>query len=103
MTYFSLYLEEGMKKSLEYKHSFRLWVTPGLPIEIKFLAGKENITNIYVSKNLISSNCKYSLGVIVDQNGTGFIEELEPFSELWELKEKHLHLFEVPGTLYIFP
>ena len=103
MTRFSIRLEEGMKQSCLHNHSFYLWVTPGLPIEIKFLAGKENITNIFVSKNIRIRSCKYTLGVIIDQSGTGFVEGLEEFSELWEIKQKFPHLFEVDGTLYTFP
>lgn len=102
MTYFSLRLEEGMKKTFEYNHSFRLWVTPGLPIDIKFIVGKENITNIYVSKNLKDIYNKCYLGVIIDQNGTRFIEELSEFSSLRELKEIYPQLFEVDGTLFLF-
>ena len=102
MTYFSLRLEEGMKRTLEYNHSFRLWVTSGLPIDIKFMAGKESITNIYVSKNLKDINGKFNLGVIINQKGTGFIEEISEFSSLQELKDMYPQLFEVDGTLFIF-
>ena len=104
MTHFDIRLKEGMKDTLYYKNKFYIWVTPGLPIEVKFLTGSSNITSIYVSKNFGVFDSKYTLGVIVNEGKHIFIEELDSnFSNLEELQEKHPHLFEVSGTLYTFP
>ena len=103
MTHFHLRLEEGMNRFLQYHPSFCLWVTPGLPIDIEFFVNKENVSNIYVAKNFARSKCKYILGAIIDINKIGFLEEIDEFSDLRELKNRYPHLFDVYGVLYTFP